>query len=81
MRWLARAYLLLVLGGVGLLYIIDFGHYAYLGVRINATVLRYLDDAQISRQMLWESYPVLWIVLAWAAPWPCAATPCCAWNA
>ena len=50
LRWLARAYLLLVLGGVGLLYIIDFGHYAYLGVRINATVLRYLDDAQISRQ-------------------------------
>ncbi len=67
LRWLARAYLLLVLGGVGLLYIIDFGHYAYLGVRINATVLRYLDDAQISRQMLWESYPVLWIVLAWAS--------------
>jgi phosphoglycerol transferase MdoB-like AlkP superfamily enzyme len=65
LRWLARVYLLLVLGGVGLLYIIDFGHYAYLGVRINATVLRYLDDAQISRQMLWESYPVLWIVLAW----------------
>lgn len=65
LRWLARAYLLLVLGGVGLLYIIDFGHYAYLGVRINATVLRYLDDAQISQQMLWESYPVLWIVLAW----------------
>ncbi|MBP5103008.1 LTA synthase family protein [Pseudomonas protegens] len=67
LRWLARAYLLLVLGGVGLLYIIDFGHYAYLGVRINATVLRYLDDAQISRQMLWESYPVLWIVLAWGS--------------
>ncbi|MCO7610857.1 sulfatase-like hydrolase/transferase [Pseudomonas chlororaphis] len=65
LRWLARVYLLLVLGGVGLLYIIDFGHYAYLGVRINATVLRYLDDAQISQQMLWESYPVLWIVLAW----------------
>lgn len=73
LRWLARAYLLLVLGGVGLLYIIDFGHYAYLGVRINATVLRYLDDAQISRQMLWESYPVLWIVLAWGA----ALALCC----
>ena len=67
LRRLARVYLLLVLGGVGLLYIIDFGHYAYLGVRINATVLRYLDDAQISQQMLWESYPVLWIVLAWGS--------------
>lgn len=65
LRWLARGYLLLVLGAVGLVYIVDFGHYAYLGVRINATVLRYLDDAQISRQMVWETYPVLWISLAW----------------
>ncbi|EPL10484.1 LTA synthase family protein [Pseudomonas sp. CF161] len=67
LRWLARGYLLLVLGAVGLVYIVDFGHYAYLGVRINATVLRYLDDAQISRQMVWETYPVLWISLAWLA--------------
>jgi phosphoglycerol transferase MdoB-like AlkP superfamily enzyme len=67
LRWLARGYLLLVLGAVGLVYIIDFGHYAYLGVRINATVMRYLDDAQISRQMVWETYPVIWISLAWLA--------------
>lgn len=65
LRWLARGYLLLVLGVVGLVYIIDFGHYAYLGVRLNATVLRYLEDAQISRQMVWETYPVLWITLSW----------------
>ena len=58
LRWLARGYLLLVLGVVGLVYIIDFGHYAYLGVRLNATVLRYLEDAQVSRQMVWETYPV-----------------------
>lgn len=67
LRWLARGYLLLVLGMLGLVYIIDFGHYAYLGVRINATVLRYLADAQISRQMVWETYPVLWITLSWLA--------------
>ena len=65
LRWLARGYLLLVLGVVGLVYIIDFGHYAYLGVRLNATVLRYLEDAQVSRQMVWETYPVLWITLSW----------------
>jgi phosphoglycerol transferase MdoB-like AlkP superfamily enzyme len=67
LRWLARGYLLLALGAVGLVYIIDFGHYAYLGLRINATVLRYLDDVQISRQMVWETYPVIWISLAWLA--------------
>ncbi|MGE8186845.1 LTA synthase family protein [Pseudomonas sp. NPDC086278] len=67
LRWLARTYLLLALALVGLVYIVDFGHYAYLGVRINATVLRYLEDAQISRQMVWQTYPVLWITAAWLA--------------
>lgn len=67
MRWLARVYLAVVLAAVGLVYIIDFGHYAYLGVRINATVLRYLQDAQISQQMVWETYPVLWITACWLA--------------
>ncbi|MFJ2711075.1 LTA synthase family protein [Pseudomonas sp. NPDC087346] len=67
LRTVARCYWLLALGVVGLVYIIDFGHYAYLGVRINATVLRYLEDAQISQQMVWETYPVLWIVLGWLA--------------
>lgn len=67
LRWLARVYLLIALAMVGLIYIIDFGHYAYLGVRINATVLRYLQDAQISQQMVWETYPVLWITACWLA--------------
>ena len=66
-RWLARLYLALALGAVLLVYIIDFGHYAYLGVRINATVLRFLEDAQISTDMVWQTYPVVWITLAWVA--------------
>ncbi|MUH94591.1 LTA synthase family protein [Pseudomonas aeruginosa] len=66
-RWLARLYLALALGAVLLVYIIDFGHYAYLGVRINATVLRFLEDAQISTDMVWQTYPVVWITLGWTA--------------
>ncbi|TRO21804.1 LTA synthase family protein [Ectopseudomonas mendocina] len=66
-RWLLRGYLLLAVAALGLLYIIDFGHYAYLGVRLNATVLRFAGDAQISAGMLWQTYPVLWITLAWLA--------------
>lgn len=65
LRWLARAWLALALGAVLLIYIIDFGHYAYLGVRINATVLRFLEDAQISTDMVWQTYPVAWISLGW----------------
>ncbi|MCP1625231.1 LTA synthase family protein [Pseudomonas nitroreducens] len=67
MRYLARAYLALAVGLVLLVYIIDFGHYAYLGVRINATVLRFIEDAQISTGMVWQSYPVVWISLGWLA--------------
>ena len=67
LRWLARGYLLAALSVMLLIYIIDFGHYAYLGVRINATVLRFLDDAQISRDMVWQTYPVVWISLGWLA--------------
>ncbi|WP_268800438.1 LTA synthase family protein [Pseudomonas huanghezhanensis] len=65
LRGVARIYLFVALSVVLLIYIIDFGHYAYLGVRINATILRYLDDAQISRDMVWQTYPVIWISLGW----------------
>lgn len=64
-RRIARVYLAATLSALLLVYIIDFGHYAYLGVRINATVLRFIDDAQISRGMVWQSYPVIWISLGW----------------
>jgi phosphoglycerol transferase MdoB-like AlkP superfamily enzyme len=58
--WLALAILL-----VALIYIIDFGHYAYLGWRVNATLARFLTDVQISADMVWQSYPVVWITLVW----------------
>ncbi|WP_392888788.1 LTA synthase family protein [Pseudomonas migulae] len=65
LRRLARAYIALAIGALLLVYIVDFGHYAYLGVRINATVLRFIEDAQISRDMVWQTYPVIWISLGW----------------
>ncbi|VVN88038.1 LTA synthase family protein [Pseudomonas fluorescens] len=67
LRRIARTYLLASLSVLLLIYIIDFGHYAYLGVRINATVLRFIEDAQISRDMVWQTYPVIWISLGWLA--------------
>ncbi|RMV68183.1 Sulfatase protein [Pseudomonas coronafaciens pv. atropurpurea] len=45
LRWLSRGYLILALAVLTLIYIVDFGHYAYLGVRLNASVVRYLEDA------------------------------------
>lgn len=66
LRRISRAYLAAALVAVVLVYIIDFGHYAYLGVRVNATVFRFLADAGISAGMVWQSYPVVWITLGWA---------------
>jgi len=66
-RLIARAYLLLALPLVLLIYLVDFGHYEYLGLRINATVYRYFKEAAISAEMMWQSYPVIWIALGWVA--------------
>jgi phosphoglycerol transferase MdoB-like AlkP superfamily enzyme len=45
-------------------YAIDFYHYDYLHQRLNASVLNYLQDAGISYQMMWQTYPLLKITLA-----------------
>src|SRR5688572_19808945 len=42
---------------------VDFAHYAYLEQRLNASVLNYLEDARISMDMVWQSYPIVRIVL------------------
>ena len=48
---------------VVLVYIIDFGCFTYYRVRIGATLLNFADDAAIATVMLWESYPVVWMIL------------------
>lgn len=44
-------------------YVADFGHYLYLGLRINAFVFDLLRDFQVAMLMLWQSYPLLPIAL------------------
>src|SRR5690606_6841982 len=65
LRHAARGYLGLSVVLIALLYVLDFGHYDYLGVRINATVFRFTGNTDISTSMLWQSYPVIWISIAW----------------
>ena len=64
-RKLARIYIGIALLVTLLFYIIDFGHYTYLGIRMNSTVLRFFEDLTVSANMMWESYPVVWVTLAW----------------
>ncbi|MBS1919867.1 MAG: sulfatase-like hydrolase/transferase [Bacteroidetes bacterium] len=44
-------------------YIVDFAYYSYLSQRLNASVLNYLQDAGISMNMVWQSYPVIKLIL------------------
>ncbi|TDH25483.1 LTA synthase family protein [Segetibacter sp. 3557_3] len=48
-------------------YVFDFAHYAYLAQRLNGSVLNYLEDAKLSLGMVWQSYPVIWILIALAS--------------
>ncbi len=56
-------YVTLAALGLALFYALDFGHYAYLATRVDNTVLRFLENADISFAMVWESYPVVRIAL------------------
>jgi phosphoglycerol transferase MdoB-like AlkP superfamily enzyme len=44
-------------------YCVDFAHYAYLSQRLSASVLNYLTDTGISAGLVWQTYPVLRILL------------------
>ena len=55
--WLG--YLVITATIVLLFYVTDFGHYAYLQKRVDATVFRFLDNFTTSSQMVWQSYNVI----------------------
>jgi phosphoglycerol transferase MdoB-like AlkP superfamily enzyme len=46
-----------------ILYAVDFQHYDYLQQRLNASILGYTADAEISMGMVWQTYPVVWILV------------------
>jgi phosphoglycerol transferase MdoB-like AlkP superfamily enzyme len=58
-RKLWLSYTTLTLLALLLFYATDFGHYAYLEQRLNATALRFLENPLISATMVWETYPVI----------------------
>ncbi|MFL5742396.1 MAG: LTA synthase family protein [Flavisolibacter sp.] len=44
-------------------YVVDFFHYDYLHERLNASALNFLANAGISMHMVWQTYPVLKVLL------------------
>ncbi len=41
----------------------DFGQFAYINARLNADALIFAEDPRESLQMVWQSYPVVWILM------------------
>ncbi|MDO6432455.1 sulfatase-like hydrolase/transferase [Flavitalea sp. BT771] len=62
-----RKWAIFLMGLAGFLviffYSVDFAHYSYLSQRLNASVLNYLADTRISAGMIWQTYPVIRILL------------------
>jgi phosphoglycerol transferase MdoB-like AlkP superfamily enzyme len=62
-RRLWLGYFTLATLAVVMFYVTDFGHYAYLHVRADSTMLRFLSNPLISLEMVWQSYPVIaWLI-------------------
>jgi len=55
--WLG--YLALAQCVVLLLYFVDFGHYAYARVRLNASLIDHLTPVEVAARVAWDTYPVL----------------------
>src|SRR5215470_15268083 len=41
------------------LYFVDFGHYSWLRVRLNASLIDHLTPVGVAARVAWETYPVL----------------------
>lgn len=65
LRRIVYTYFFLIYLILTLFYVIDLGHYSYLGIRIEPSVTRFLaaGERATNARMLWESYPVVWGLL------------------
>lgn len=41
----------------------DFGQFAYINARLNADALIFAEDPKESLKMIWQSYPIIWILI------------------
>ena len=62
LKWWVAVILFVVLA----VFCLDAGNYLYLGKRLDASIVRFASDMSVSAVMVWQSYPVMWIVLGMA---------------
>ncbi len=62
-RRIFKVYFFIIALIMAVFYAVDFEHFDYLHERLNAGALNYLGDAQISMNMVWETYPVITLLM------------------
>lgn len=61
-RRLWIVYFTTVLAGLMVVYAADFGHYGYTHTRVHGAALEHLTPVEVALPMVWQSYPVVWVV-------------------
>jgi len=56
-------YFSIIIGLLLFIYSIDIGNYLYLNERVTVGILEFLKNPLISGQMMWETYPIIWILI------------------
>ncbi len=70
-RWCWIVYITLVSFLYLFMYGADFGHFAYVGTRLNASALNFFEDPNEMIGMLFQTYPMLLILIALAIAMLC----------
>lgn len=66
-RRISLGLLVAAFAGLSVFYVTDFLHFRYLNQRLNASALALMEDATISGEMVWQTYPVVRILLGCGA--------------
>ena len=62
MKWWT-SYLALITFIVFFFFAADFGNFSYNQTRIDAGTMIFVEDFGISMQMIWQTYPIIWMIL------------------
>jgi phosphoglycerol transferase MdoB-like AlkP superfamily enzyme len=63
-KWVWLVYFVAMEVFLILVYFVDLGHYDYLHDRLNGGAIDHVLSPAIALQMVWETYPVIWGILA-----------------
>jgi hypothetical protein len=62
-RWIWGGYAAFAVGLTYLAYFVDIGAFAYIHTRLNGTLTMFLENAATSLKVVWQTYPIVWLVL------------------